>query len=113
MHMYHRLSEVVAVVGPVHLVGPRLVEVAVVVRGHDTQALLLLLVGALYHLEDSGADRRSTPIPKGTDDMNSSITSTWSDFSLSLSPASDLIVNVEVPLVLVLAHHPRLLQEEV
>lgn len=27
--------------------------------------------------------------------------------------ASDLIVNVEVPLALILAHHPRLLQQEV
>lgn len=26
---------------------------------------------------------------------------------------SDLIINVEVPLALILAHHPRLLQEEV
>lgn len=26
---------------------------------------------------------------------------------------SDLVINVEVPLALILAHHPRLLQEEV
>lgn len=54
--MYHRLSEIFAVVGPIHLVGPRLVEVAVVVWGHDAQALFLLIVGALYHLVDNSAE---------------------------------------------------------
>lgn len=34
-------------------------------------------------------------------------------FCACLSSASDLIVNVEVSLVLILAHHPRLLQQEV
>ncbi len=57
--MYHSLLEVFAVVGPVHLVGPRLVEVVVVVWGHDAQALFLLGVGALYHLEDGSADGRA------------------------------------------------------
>lgn len=55
---HHSLLEVFLVVGPVHLVGPRLVEVAVVVRSHDTQTLLLLRVGALYQLEEESADSR-------------------------------------------------------
>lgn len=57
--MYHSLLEVFAVVGPIHLVGPRLVEVVVVVWGHDAQALFLLSVGALYHLEGNSAGRRA------------------------------------------------------
>ena len=52
---YHGLSEVFAVIGPIHLVGPRLVEVAVVVRSHDAKAFFLLSVGALYQLEDNSA----------------------------------------------------------
>lgn len=31
----------------------------------------------------------------------------------SIIISANLVVNVEVPLVLILAHHPRLLQEEV
>lgn len=58
-YMYHSLLEVFAVVGPIHLVGPRLVEVAVVVWGHDAQALFLLSIGALYQLEDNSAGRRA------------------------------------------------------
>lgn len=57
--MYHSLVEVFAVVGPIHLVGPRLVEVVVVVWGHDAQALFLLSVGALYQLKDNSAGRRA------------------------------------------------------
>lgn len=36
----------------------------------------------------------------------------WS-MTICLLSASDLIINVEVPLALILAHHPRLLQQEV
>lgn len=57
--MYHSLFEVFAVVGPIHLVGPRLVEVAVVVWGHDAQVLFLLSIGALHQLEDNSAGRRA------------------------------------------------------
>ena len=46
--MYHCLLEISAVIGPIHLVGPRLVEVVVVVWGHEAEALFLLSVGALY-----------------------------------------------------------------
>jgi len=52
---YHRFQEVFAVVGAVHFVRPGLVEIIVVIRGHDAQALLLLGIGALYHLFGSGA----------------------------------------------------------
>lgn len=34
-NMYHSLLEVFAVIGPIHLVCPRLIEVVVVVWGHD------------------------------------------------------------------------------
>lgn len=48
--MYHSLLEVFAVISPIHLVGPRLVKVVVVVRGHDAKTLFLLCVGALHQL---------------------------------------------------------------
>lgn len=57
--MYHSLLEVFAVVGAIHLVGPRLVEVVVVVWGHDAQGLFLLTVGALYQLEENSASERA------------------------------------------------------
>lgn len=50
--MYHSLLEILAVVGPVHFVGPRLVEVVVIVWSHNTQAFFLLSIGALYQLQD-------------------------------------------------------------
>lgn len=53
--MYHSLLVVFAIIGPIHLVGPRLIEVVVVVWGHDAQALLLLGTGTLYYLEDNNA----------------------------------------------------------
>lgn len=49
-YMYHRLLEVFAVISPIHLVGPRLVQVVVVVWGHDAKSLFLLSAGALYQL---------------------------------------------------------------
>lgn len=52
---HHGLLEVFAVIGPVHLVGPRLVQVVVIVGGHDAEALFLLRVGALYQLEEHSA----------------------------------------------------------
>lgn len=55
--MYHGLLEIFAVVGAIHLVCPRLVEVVVVVWRHDAQAFFLLSVGALYHLEDDSAGK--------------------------------------------------------
>lgn len=55
--MYHSLLVFFAIIGPIHLVGPRLVEVVVVVWGHDAQALFLLSVGALYQLEDNNDGR--------------------------------------------------------
>lgn len=50
VYMYHCLLEVFAVISPIHLVGPRLVQVVVVVWGHDAKSLFLLSVGALYQL---------------------------------------------------------------
>ena len=55
---YHSFLKVFAVVGPIHLVGPRLVEVVVVVWGHDAQTLFLLTVGALYQLEEKSVGRK-------------------------------------------------------
>lgn len=55
--MYHSFVEVFAVVGSIHLVGPRLVQVAVVIWGHDAQALLLLSVSALYQLVNNSTGR--------------------------------------------------------
>lgn len=52
---HHSLLEVFAVISPVHLVGPRLVKVVVIVGGHDAEGLLLLRVGALYKLEKHSA----------------------------------------------------------
>lgn len=57
--MYHSLLEVFAVISPIHLVGPRLVKVVVVVWGHDAKTLFLLSVGALYQLEGNSAGRRA------------------------------------------------------
>lgn len=47
---YHGLLEVALVVDVVHFVGPRLVEVSVVVQGGDAQAALLLFTGSFYQL---------------------------------------------------------------
>lgn len=50
---YHSFLEIFAVVGPIHLVGPRLVEVEVIVWSHDAQAFFLLSIGTLYQLNDN------------------------------------------------------------
>lgn len=55
--MYHSLLVIFAVIGPIHLIRSRLVEVVVVVWGHDAQGFFLLSVGTLYHLEDISAGR--------------------------------------------------------
>lgn len=45
------LVEVAPVIGAVHLVGVRLVEVVIVVGGHEPQVLSLLLGGPFQQLE--------------------------------------------------------------
>lgn len=57
--IYHSFLEVFAVIGPIHLVGPRLVEVVVVVWSHDAQTLFLLSIGALYELKENSAGRKA------------------------------------------------------
>lgn len=52
---HHSLLEVFVVISPVHLVGPRLVKVVVIVGGHDAEGLLLLRVSALYQLKKHSA----------------------------------------------------------
>lgn len=55
--MHHRLLEVLVVISPVHLIGPRLVKVVVIVGSHDAETLFLMRVSALYQLEDHSAGR--------------------------------------------------------
>lgn len=49
--VYHRLLEVTLIVDVVHFVGPRLVEVSVVIQSGDAQALLLLPTCSFYQLQ--------------------------------------------------------------
>lgn len=49
--VYHRLLEVTLIVDVVHLVGPRLVEVSVVIQSGDAQAFLLLPTRSFYQLQ--------------------------------------------------------------
>lgn len=111
--MYHCLLEVLAVIGSVHFVGSRLVEVEVVVGGHDAEGLLLLSTSALYQLQvGSAKDSKVTfYLPKWKFDA-------WKhgEHMTSYHHAcrlSDLIINVEVSFAVILAHHPRLLQQKV
>lgn len=129
-YMYHCLLEVFAVISPIHLVGARLVQVVVVVWGHDAKCLFLLSVGALYQLWGNNAGKGAgtrefhmTVQEVCTEKERTSSVSFWTYLAKSatarewrpwrLARMSDLIINVEVPLALILAHHPRLLQEEV
>lgn len=48
---HQSLTEVAPVISAVHLVGIRLVEVVIVVRGHEPQVLPLLLGGPFQQLE--------------------------------------------------------------
>lgn len=107
--MYHSFLEVFAVISPIHLVGSRLVKVVVVVWGHDAQTLFLLSIGALYQLKGNSADRRAVT-HKSWAFQNVQI-DRW--LSAIILLASDLIINVEIPLILILAHHPWFLQQEV
>lgn len=92
--------EVAAVIGALHLVGVCLVQVEVIIRAHDAQILPLLLGCSLDELGGRQGTVVTqllvpTPQPGGS------------------RPPPYLVVDVEVPLALVLAHHARLLQQEV
>lgn len=99
--IYHSFFKFFAVVGPIHLVGLRLVEVVVVIWGHKAQALSLLSVGALYQLEDNSI------IPNRKEEFYMNFCFCMQQQQMICNTlVSDLIVNVEVPLALILAHHP-------